>query len=182
MNRRFVLFDRDGTIIQEKGYLSRPEEVELIPGAAAALRDLKNLGFGLAVVTNQAGLGRGFFGKADLAAVHQRLTALLANGGVSLDGMYVCAHAPEDGCACRKPKLGLFEQAVGEHGFDPAGSFMIGDKALDIEFGRAGGATTILVRTGYGQEVEQAGGVDPDYIMDDLPAAARLIRRIAAAP
>ncbi|MBI4132339.1 MAG: HAD family hydrolase [Candidatus Sungbacteria bacterium] len=178
LRRRFVLLDRDGTLIQEKIYLSDPAGVELTRKAASALRDLQALGLGLAVVTNQAGIGRGFFTSAELNAVHRRLIGLLANEGVRLDGIYVCAHAPEDGCMCRKPKLGLFERALAEHSFDSSKSFMIGDKAIDIEFGRAAGATAILVRTGYGAEVERGGRAQPHHIVDDLPAAARLIQNI----
>lgn len=176
--RPFVLLDRDGTLIEERRYLADPDGVALIPGVGQALRELTRLGCGLAVVTNQAGVGRGYFTAAMLGAVHERLVALLETEGVRLDGIYVCTHHPDDGCACRKPGTGLLQAAVAELGFDPAASFVIGDKATDIEFGRRAGVTTILVRTGYGAEVERAGRAAPDYIVDDFAVAARLIRDI----
>ena len=175
IKRRFVLLDRDGTLIEERGYLSDPEGVELIPGAAEALRALREAGCGLLLMTNQAGVGRGYFGEADLRAVHQRMSELLQNEGVALDGIYVCTHHPDEGCSCRKPALGLMEQASSEFGFDPRQSFVIGDKAIDVEFGKNAGAATVLVRTGYGAEVEERGEAAPDYVVDDLAGAARII-------
>jgi len=176
--RRFVVLDRDGTIIRERGYLADPEGVELIPGAAEAMRELAAKGLGLVVITNQAGIGRGFFDTSTLDRIHQRMVSLFSNAGVRFDGIYICPHTPEEGCPCRKPGLGLMEQARREHGFDPGQSFVIGDKALDVEFGKAAGATTILVRTGYGGEVEASAAADPDYAVDDLGAAAAVIRAL----
>ncbi len=181
MKRRFVFLDRDGTLIEERRYLSDPDGLALIPGAGAALYELRALGFGLAVMTNQAGVGRGFFSRDQLDAVHRRLREVLTREGVELDGIYACIHSPEEGCPCRKPKLGLFEKAQTEHRVDPSGSFMLGDKAIDMEFGRAAGVATILVRTGYGREAEREGKVNPHHIVDDLPAAARLIRELITA-
>ena len=178
--RRFVLLDRDGTLIRERYYLSDPDALTLIPGVGAALGELKALGFGLAVMTNQAGVGRGLFSQDQLDRVHRRLGDVLAREGAGLDGIYACIHSPEDDCPCRKPKLGLFEQAQRKHRIDPSESFMIGDKAIDIEFGRAAGVTTILVRTGYGRDVERDKTAEPHYIVDDLPAAAHLIRQLVA--
>lgn len=180
MSRPFVLLDRDGVIIEERIYLADPAGVALVPGAGLALKELAGLGCGLVVITNQAGVGRGFFDGAALDRVHARLAELLANEGVRLDGIYVCPHHPNDGCACRKPKTGLLEQARREHGFDPAKSFVVGDKAIDVEFGKNAGATTLLVRTGYGREVEAAGRAGADYVVDDLPAVAAVIRSILA--
>lgn len=173
--RRFVLLDRDGTVIEELGHLSDPEGVRLLPGAAEALRELKGLGLGLALMTNQSAVGRGMIDAAGLDLIHRRMVRLLENEGVILDGIYVCPHTPEDGCECRKPKLGLLREAEQELGLEPAQSFMIGDKALDVEFGKAAGAITFLVRTGYGAEVEERGQAAPDYVVDDLVGAARII-------
>ncbi len=174
--RPFVLLDRDGTLIEERYYLSDPDGVQLLPGAADALCEFRALGFGIAVVGNQAGVGRGYFSEAEVAAVNERMIRLLKNEGATLDGIYICAHAPSDGCACRKPGLGLFQRAMAEHCFLPAESFMIGDKVIDIEFGKNAGVRTILVRTGYGASVEAAGAVKPDYIVDNLAEAAVKIR------
>jgi D-glycero-D-manno-heptose 1,7-bisphosphate phosphatase len=173
--RRYVLLDRDGTINIDKHYIADPALVELFPGVAAALRDLRRHGLGLAVVTNQSGIARGKITPAQLEQVHARLNALLAEEGVTLDGIYFCPHGPDDDCACRKPLPGMIEQAARELGFDPAESFVVGDKGIDIDLGRNVGATTILVRTGYGAETEREHLADPHFIADDLPQAARWI-------
>jgi D-glycero-D-manno-heptose 1,7-bisphosphate phosphatase len=173
-SRRFVLVDRDGTINVEKDYLSDPAGLELIPGAAAAIRDLKQAGFGVVVITNQSGIGRGYFTLEQLAAVHDRLVQLLAAEGATVDGIHICPHGPGDACACRKPLPGMVEQAVAEHGFDPAQGFMIGDKEVDVELGHAVGATTFLVRTGYGRKYEAS--TKADHVVDDLAAAVAVIR------
>ena len=161
--KRFVLIDRDGTINVEKHYLSDPDQLELYPGVGAALRRLQECGLGLAVITNQSGLARGYFDLARLAAE-----------GVTLDGIYLCPHGPDDDCACRKPLPGMVDQAVAEHGFDPARAYMIGDKEVDVELGRGVGAATFLVRTGHGRKAE-AKGSRADHVVDDLPAAVDII-------
>lgn len=178
MNRqRYAILDRDGTIIVEKNYLADPDQVELLPGAAAGLRLMQEAGLGLLVVTNQSGIGRGYFDWPRLEEIHARLIRLLRDAGITLDGIYVCPHLPEEGCECRKPAPGLARQAAREHGFDPRDSFLIGDKLSDIQFGRNIGAVTILTRTGYGAAGEPEGGVSPDYVVDDLIGAARIIAR-----
>src|SRR5208337_2615106 len=163
----FVVLDRDGTIIVERRYLTAPEQVELLPGAAEGLRAMRALGLGLVVVTNQSAVGRGYFDRNRLDEIHARLRELLATEGVTLDGVYVCPHRPEDGCLCRKPLPALLEQAARELGFDCRDCFVVGDKPCDIEMGQAAGATTLLVRTGYGAEHEANQAVKPDYVADD---------------
>ena len=175
--RRFVILDRDGTIIEEQEYLSEAEQVKLIPGVAAALRDMRQMGFGLVVITNQSGIGRGFFSLSQLQRVHERLEGLLKAEGIHLDGLYVCPHTPDDNCDCRKPKIGLLQKAVIDLGFDMASGIVIGDKASDIEMGRMAGALTFLVRTGYGAQFEN--DVAADYVVDDLAAAARALERLS---
>jgi len=175
--RPTVVLDRDGTIIKEREYLSDPAGVELIPGTAAALLTLQQTGFDLVIITNQSGIARQLFSEANLQEVHQRLEHLLAEAGVRLAGIYVCPHRPEDDCGCRKPRLGLMEQAAKELGFNPEHSFVIGDKASDIEMGRAAGAVTFLVRTGYGAGLEARYGSMADYVVDDLAAAVHVIRQ-----
>ncbi len=174
MSKRFVLIDRDGTINVEKHYLSDPDQLELYPGVGAALKQLQDAGFGLAVITNQSGIARGYFDLARLDQIHDRLRALLAAEGVTLDGIYLCPHGPDDDCACRKPLPGMVEQAAAEHGFDPAQGYVIGDKEVDVELGRAVGATTFLVRTGHGGKAVAVGS-KADHVVDDLPAAVDIV-------
>lgn len=174
--RRFVVLDRDGTIIEEREYLSRPDQVTLIPGAGDALRALRQMGLGLVVITNQSGISRGFFDRSQLERIHHRLEQLLEREGVQLDGVYFCPHVPDDDCDCRKPRLGLIEKAAKELGFNPQNSIVIGDKFCDIEMGRMAGALTFLVRTGYGGQFANAAVAD--FVVDDLLAASRSIGRL----
>lgn len=173
--RRFVVLDRDGTVIVERHYLADPGEVALIPGVALALRRLQEQGIGLVVLTNQSGVGRGLFTAQRVEAIHQRLRTLLAVEGVQLDGIFYCPHTPDDGCACRKPATGLLERAARQLGFAPQESVVIGDKVCDIELGRRVGATTVLVRTGYGAEHEAACSTLADHLVDDVGAAVPII-------
>jgi D-glycero-D-manno-heptose 1,7-bisphosphate phosphatase len=158
----------------ERNYLAAPEGVELLPNAAAGLQRLRESGWGRLLLTNQSGVGRGYFDLAAVAAVHRRMLELLAQSGASLEGIYVCPHAPEDGCDCRKPRPGLALRAAADWQFDPRTAVVIGDKACDIDLGRAIGAQTILVRTGYGETALSRGGVRPDWVANDLEEAAQL--------
>lgn len=176
--RRFVLLDRDGTLIVERHYLSDPCQVEFIPRVAEGLRQLRRLGLGLVVITNQSGVGRGFFDETRLDLIHERLCELLEAEGIHLDGIYFCPHTPEDDCLCRKPRTGLIERAARELDFDPRRVFVIGDQPCDIQLGQRIGATTFLVRTGYGMEVAAAAKVSPGYVVDGVSEAAQVIERV----
>ena len=176
--RRWVVLDRDGTMIEERHYLSDPSHVELISGAAKALRQLQEMGLGLVMITNQSGIGRGYFDAAQLDLIHKRLGQLLEAEGVYLDGVYFCPHMPEDKCLCRKPMTGLLELAGKDLKFEPQACFVIGDKASDIEMGQRVGGATLLVRTGYGAEVDKDGTCTPDYAVSGLSEAARIILRL----
>lgn len=176
MTGRFVLLDRDGTINEEVDHLAHPGQVALIPRAAAALRDLRSAGLGLVVLTNQANVGRGLLSPERLEEINARLVGLLEEEGVRIDGIYVCPHAPEDACDCRKPRAGLALRAAADHGFRPSDAFVVGDHAADMGLGRAIGATTILVRTGHGEEELAAGaGHKADHVVADLSEAAGVI-------
>jgi D-glycero-D-manno-heptose 1,7-bisphosphate phosphatase len=179
--RRFVILDRDGTLIVERHYLSDPKQVMLLPGAAEGLRQLRRLGLGLVVVTNQSAIARGLIDAARLNAIHRRVRRLLRSAGIILDGLYWCPHHPDDGCHCRKPGVGLVQQAARELGFDPRRSFVVGDKPCDIDLGQRLGATTLLVRTGYGAQVASEQAVMVDFIVDDLQEAARVIENLLTA-
>ena len=181
--RRAAFLDRDGTIIEEVGYLDRPERVELYPWTIDAIRALNRAGLAVVMVTNQSGVARGFFTEKVVQDVHARMAALLAEGGARIDAYYYCPHHPEGNvagyarsCDCRKPGRGLVDRAVNELGVDPARSFVVGDRWLDVALARAVGAAGLLVRTGYGLSVEQQpGDLTADAVVDNLIAAASWI-------
>lgn len=148
-----VFLDRDGTIIKEKEYLRDPAQVELLPGALAGLKRLGEAGFRLVLVTNQSGVGRGYFTLEDVEQVHARLVLELAQGGVRLEKIYVAPEAPDQPSRGRKPSPQFLFDARDEFGLDLARSYVIGDKLLDLECGwNAGVKRSILVRTGYGRK------------------------------
>jgi D-glycero-D-manno-heptose 1,7-bisphosphate phosphatase len=145
-----IFLDRDGTIIVEKNYPSHPDQVALIEGVVAGLRAMAKHGYPLVVVSNQSGIGRGYFSVEQADAVERRAIDLLAREGVAIAAWYRCPHSPDAGCACRKPAPGMVHAAVQDLDLDPARSFVIGDKWSDIEFAAAVGAVGILVTTGHG--------------------------------
>jgi histidinol-phosphate phosphatase family protein len=151
MTRPTVFLDRDGTIIVERHYLSDPALVELEAGAAQGLKLLQDLGHPLVVVSNQSGIGRGKFALDDAHAVNARVAELLAEHGVTIAGWYMCPHAPDTDCRCRKPLTGMPEQARAELGLSWLDCYVIGDKRIDVELGQAIGGTGLLVTTGHGQ-------------------------------
>jgi len=177
--KRFVILDRDGTIIEEKHYLSDPAGVALLPGSAEGLLAITECGMGLVVISNQSGIGRGLFTEAELQEVHHRMEHLLEEAGIRLDGIYCCPHAPEEQCRCRKPDTELLLRAAEDLGFIPEECIVIGDKSSDIELGKRVGAFTILVRTGYGAVTEREGSTDADYTADSLKDAAACILRLS---
>lgn len=155
MNRA-VFLDRDGTLIVEKNYLHRPEDVEVFPGAGPALKRLVDAGFKLIVVTNQSGIGRGYFTFADAEQVNEKVAREFARDGVRFEKTYIAPEAPEQPGRGRKPSPQFLFDARDEFGLDLAESFMVGDKLIDLECGwNAGVKKSILVRTGYGAGVER---------------------------
>lgn len=178
MSRRAVFLDRDGTINEEVGYLSTPEGFRLLPRAAEAIRLLRKHGWLVIVITNQSGVGRGYFTEADVAAIHRRMAHDLARARTKLDGVYSCPHHPDTGCDCRKPKTLLFERAARDWDLDLAASYFVGDKLSDLWPGKTLGGRTILVLTGHGPEERETArqqGFQPDYIATDLYHAAEWI-------
>ncbi len=173
MSKPFALFDRDGTLIVEKNYLSNPDQLELIPGAGDALRRLKAEGWGICLVTNQSGIARGYFDLEQVRKVHERLSRELALLGVELDGIYICPHSPLDVCQCRKPLRGMIDQAIAAHDFDPRDAWVIGDKEADIGLAHAVGARSVLVRTGYGKSYESE--TKANFVADDVTEAVNFI-------
>jgi histidinol-phosphate phosphatase family protein len=138
-----VFLDRDGTLIVDPGYPKDPELVELLPGVVEALTRFRDAGFALVVISNQAGVGRGIITPEQARAVHERFIALFAERGITFDDVRYCVHAPEAGCACRKPAPGMIVQSSATHGWDLPRSFMIGDKASDVEAGTAAGCVGV---------------------------------------
>jgi D-glycero-D-manno-heptose 1,7-bisphosphate phosphatase len=180
--RPAVFLDRDGTLNEEVDYLHRPGDLVMIPGAAAAVARLNARGIPVVVVTNQSGIGRGYYGMEDFQSVMDRMAELLALEGARMDAVYVAPHH-EQGQGDyahpdhpdRKPNPGMLIRAAVEHGLDLAASWVVGDKAIDLEAGRAAGCRVALVRTGYGREVD---GRLADLVGEDLPD---VVDRILAA-
>ena len=175
---RLVLIDRDGTLNVEKNYLSAPDQIELVPRAAEALKILRSLGLPVAVVTNQSAIGRGYFDVGRLDEIHDRLREVLREAGTEIDAIYFCPHLPADGCQCRKPLAEMARQAARDFDAELSESFVIGDNICDIELGKNINAVTILVRTGDGAKAERKGQIKPDYIVEDIYEAACLIKGI----
>ena len=160
MNRA-VFLDRDGTLIVEKNYLHKPEEVEIFPGAGAALKKLSAAGFRLIIVTNQSGIGRGYYTLADAERVNEHLCRELARDGVDFDKIYIAPEAPDQPSRVRKPSPQFLFDARDEFNLNLAESFMVGDKLIDLECGwNAGVKASILVRTGYGAELERQSAAE----------------------
>jgi D-glycero-D-manno-heptose 1,7-bisphosphate phosphatase len=143
--RQAVFFDRDGTLIVDHGYISSPDLVELLPGIAEVLKEIRKLGFLLVIVSNQSGIGRELITESQAAAVSTRFREILAEEGVQLDGTYQCPHAPDAGCSCRKPEPGMLRKAAMDLGIDLKSSYMVGDKFSDAEAGEAAGCCPVLL-------------------------------------
>jgi len=180
---RVIFLDRDGTINEEVHYLHRPEDMVLIPGAGQAIGRLNRAGFKTVVVTNQAGVARGYYTEADVEKLHEHMNRELEKQGAHIDLFFYCPHHPEAGigeyrreCSCRKPAPGLLEAAEGYYEVDKAHSYMIGDKLADAEAGNHYGVPAVLVGTGYGagihKELTGKGAPLPyEYYGESLEAA-----------
>ena len=175
--KRAVFLDRDGTIIHEANYLHRIEDVRFVARAATAMGRLRRAGFLLFIVTNQSGVGRGYYTLEDVQRVHRYLLGVLGKDGVAVDGVYVCPHQPDDRCNCRKPSPKFLFDAAAQFNIRLADSFMVGDHSSDVEAGQRAGARTVMVRTGHGEEMlrKATGNPAPDHIARDLPAAVTWI-------
>lgn len=192
MDRRSkaVFLDRDGTISVEKGYIKNADDLELIEKAGDALFELIQNGYKLIVITNQAGVARGYFTENEVEEVNKRLIELLSEKQVTIDSIYYCPHYPDPektpakdylvDCNCRKPKTGNVKKAVDKHGIELSESFFIGDKASDVWCGKNAGMKTVLVKTGYGKDEEiklreLPETEQPDYYAEDLSEAVNWI-------
>jgi len=181
---RAVFLDRDGTLIEESGYLDRLERLAFFPFSVDAVRVLNRAGFAVVVITNQAGIARGIVKESFVAEAHRHIADRLEAGGARVDGFYYCPHYPEGvveeyrkACDCRKPQPGLLRRAAGDLHLDLERSFVVGDRWHDLAAGQAVGARGVLVRTGLGwkDEAEPHAGTVPDTIVDNLMDAAAWI-------
>jgi D-glycero-D-manno-heptose 1,7-bisphosphate phosphatase len=170
-----VFVDRDGTLMRDADYCSNPEQVQLFPGAAEALRQLKVRGFKIIVITNQSGIGRGFFTLDQYRAVEAEVSRQL--GDNLIDATYFCPDVPGRPSQCRKPAPGMVLQAARDHDVDLTRSFLIGDKEIDAECGRNAGVRTIRVQTGFDRDTS---GSCADCVAKDLPAAVELILKLTS--
>jgi D-glycero-D-manno-heptose 1,7-bisphosphate phosphatase len=177
--RAAVFIDRDGTLTEEVGYVNHPRRLRLLPRSGEAVRRLNEAEIAAVVVTNQAGIARGYFSEDMLNAVNASLVAQLKDEGAHLDGIYVCPHHPTEGespyrmaCDCRKPSPGLLLRAATELGLDLGGSTLVGDKPSDLVAAGAVGARAVLVLTGYGlgewEYRRDAFPLKPDHVAQDL--------------
>ncbi|WP_042725117.1 D-glycero-alpha-D-manno-heptose-1,7-bisphosphate 7-phosphatase [Chthoniobacter flavus] len=171
-----VFLDRDGTLMEEAHYCSHPDQVKIIPGVPEALRALKDAGYRLVVITNQSGIGRGYYTLADYEAVSAHFLNLL--GGGLIDATYFCLEAPEKNSPRRKPATGMLVEAQRDLGLDFARSWFIGDKAVDVQCGRAAGVRPILVLTGHGAKEDASGA---EFVAKDFASAAAFILKTSDA-
>ncbi|HXX93955.1 MAG TPA: HAD-IIIA family hydrolase [Planctomycetota bacterium] len=175
-----ILLDRDGTIVEDRGYITIPDDVRILPGVAEAIVELRSQGWKVMVVSNQAAVAKGLITEEELGEINLRMVTMLGAEGAILDGVYVCPHHPEGKvpdyaieCGCRKPRTGLLDQAAAEHGLDLSECVIVGDSLRDLEAGRAAGLkAAILVLTGHGAKTA-AGEHGADFVAPDLAAAAR---------
>ena len=178
-----VFLDKDGTISHDKGYIDHPSKVELFPNSAKAIQLLNNSGLKVCIVSNQAGIARGYFGEDMLQSIDKTLQRKLLANHAYYDAVYYCPHHPDHGhypykkdCDCRKPNPGMLLKASDEYGLDLKESYMVGDKDSDLEAGRRAGCKTILVLTGYGEDTKKnLNGHQPDFVAKDLLEAVNWI-------
>lgn len=178
-----VFLDRDGTVIEECKYLDKEGMIRILDGVASAIRLLNKGKFKVIIISNQSGVGRGYFTEKEVLNVNKKLLQLLKSEGAIIDGVYFCPHKPSDHCKCRKPKAGLIDEARGKFKIDLKKSYVIGDKLTDIKTGVNAGLRTILVLTGYGKESSyelkpQSSSLKPDYTAKDLLSAVKWILKV----
>lgn len=174
---KLVILDRDGTInFDSDKYIRSPQEWKPIPGSLDAIAALNRAGYSVVVATNQSGISRGLLDMSVLNAIHDAMHRALARVGARIDAVFFCPHGAEDGCECRKPKPGLFDEIADRYGIDLGGVPAIGDSLRDLQAAAARGARPILVLTGKGGKTRKAGGLpEGTEVAADLAAAVRAI-------
>ena len=171
--QKAVFLDRDGVINEDQGYVSEPEKFKLLPGVLEGIKQMQDAGYKIIVVTNQTGIGMGYYTKEDFFKVNLEMFKQVSQAGIRIDKIYFCPHSLSEDCECRKPKPGLLKRAEQELHLSLADSWMVGDKAADILAGKSAGCRTILVSTGHGEKEKGIG--EEDFYAADLEEAARII-------
>jgi len=178
-----VFLDRDGTINEDVGYLSDPEALVMIEGAAKAIRLLNQSGIMVILISNQSGVGRGYYTDAHVDAVNERLKEYLGKEGAAVDAIYYCNHHPDVDCNCRKPRTGLAELAAIEHKLNHDRAYVVGDKSCDVSLAKNLGAKGILVLTGKGANEIECMEEAPDFVAKDIfEAVAWILADLERAP
>ena len=180
-----IFIDRDGTLNEDIGYVSTPDDLVLYPWAAEAVRRVNESGLLAIVITNQSGIARGMYTEERLSSIHLRMIEQLACEGARIDAVYYCPHHPDVGdvryriaCDCRKPRIGMLDRAARDHRIDLKRSFVVGDKASDINLAGNAGARSALVLTGYGRETlthPDRWPCEPEIIAENLLGAVKQI-------
>lgn len=181
-----AFLDRDGTINVEKGYISDPAQIELIPGSASAIRRLNDAGYLVFGLSNQSGVARGFFTVQAVLTINRRVMEMVSDEGAKIEEILFCPHHPQGSvaeyavtCDCRKPATGMVEKVKSNYTIEPADTLVVGDKIVDVELGRAIGARTALVKTGFGisemEKIKSGGMNEPDVFAKNLAEAVELL-------
>jgi len=169
--KKAVFFDRDGVLIEDRGYVHSVKDVSFMPGVFESLQLLQNAKYELFVITNQSGIGRGMYTVSDMQAVHDHMNAEFSKHGITISGFYFCPHTPDDGCECRKPGTALLTRAAAEHTLSLDKSWIVGDKPSDVECGRLANAKAILIQA----QGAVGGHIRPNFTVHDIREAVRVI-------
>lgn len=170
-----VFLDRDGTITLDTGHVHKIEDLDFLPNALPALKMLQDAGLKLFVVTNQSGIGRGYFAEEDYHKVTHHMLSEMKKQGIEIHEVYHCPHHPSDDCCCRKPKTRMLELAAEKHNINLKNSYVVGDKTMDVMLGKNTGSKAVLVLTGKAGKEPQQYKVTPDFVAKDLLHAAEWI-------
>ncbi len=174
-----IFLDRDGTIneLNSQGFVHQPDNFRFLPGALEGLKEFSKMGYKLIIVTNQSGIGHGFYTEEDMHSVHEKMVQLLSEEGIEIHDINYCPHKRGEGCSCRKPRPGMIATAIEKHGIDISRSFMVGDNTKDIKVGENAGLKTIGLNTGYGLKDGNIT-VKPDFMASSLLEAAEIVRKV----
>lgn len=172
---KFIILDRDGTIIKDSPYMSDPKKIEFLPKAILGLQKFRDAGYRFVIVSNQAGVARGYYDLETASKFNKELVAMLKSRGIKIEKTYICPHHPEftGSCSCRKPDVGMVKTAAAEFNIKPSQCFFIGDKDCDIQLGKNCGGKTFLIDNG-----QYETRVEPDHKVKNLLEAAEIIQTL----